>query len=169
MRNKTAKEFSSWLTIIVAAYPNELEMPARGTGNSRTWSLEHQFFPPENTTCSWCFTFRMLCILSVNSWSNESVKGYGHLWGSLTAAEWPCHCLAGFCNRPSDVKLIVWSRTKCTCSFIERRLRSDLNLFSVNGKTVETCNDSVETGDILQCNQGLLCAWGVVSSVVLYL
>lgn len=128
VRNKTAKEFSSWFTAsspssswFIAAYPNELEMTARGTGNSgRTWSLEHQFFLPENTTCSWCFTFRILSILSVNSWSNKSVKGCGHLWGSLTAAEWPCHCLAGFCNRLSNVKLIVWSRTKCTCSFIER-------------------------------------------------
>ena len=147
MRSKTTKKFSSWLAIIIAAYPNERTSWKwqQGTGNSgRTWSLEHRFFPPENTTCSWCFT--TLCILSVNSWSNESVKGYGHLWGNLIAAAWPCHCLAVFCNCLSSVKLIVWSRTKWTCSFIERRLRSDLNLFSVNGTTVEMCNDSMEIG-----------------------
>lgn len=52
----------------------------------------------------WCFPFTMLCTLSANSGSKESVKGCGRLWGSLAAAEGPCHCFAGFCNCLSGAK-----------------------------------------------------------------
>lgn len=46
----------------------------------------------------------MLCTLSANLGSKESVKSYGHLWGNLAAAEGPCHCFAGFCNCLSSAK-----------------------------------------------------------------
>lgn len=107
----------------------------------RACSLEHWGFPPENTTSSWCFTLTTLCNLLVNSWSDESTKGLGQLWGSPIAVEWPCHCLAGFCKHLSNVKPAAWTRTKRTCSLVERMLRSDLNLVLVNGQTGEMCGD----------------------------
>lgn len=52
----------------------------------------------------WCFPFTMLCTLSANSGSKESVKGYGHPRRNLAAAEGPCHCFAGFCICLSSAK-----------------------------------------------------------------